>query len=942
MSGALRKLLLLLPLGGPIAMAQGMPLGVERMRCEYLSDPMAVESGAPRLSWTLASGERGQRQTAYRILAASHPSLLERNKGDLWDSGKRADAETIQIPYGGKPLASRQQVYWKVRLWDERGRVSPWSETGKWSMGLLQPADWKAEWISYRDTSPLHASRESLYLPPARHYRKNFETGKPVRRAVLYASALGIFDAYVNGRRVSEAMFAPGWSDYTRRSYYRAWDVTGLLSAGGNTLGATVAEGWYSGYVGYGLLVGYGPNKAGRYMYGKTPALIMQLEIEYADGSHAMVATGPGWETATGPALEADILMGETYDARKEPTGWEPAILASDNGSTKAVFWDAAGDREVELGFRRPSKMQAYPGPDIRPIEEIKPVAILNPAPETYVFNMGQNFSGVARLKVKGPAGARVQLRFAEMVYPEGRIMTENLRKARATDSYILRGDPEGETWAPRFTYHGFQYVEVTGYPGRPDMDAIMGIVVHSDTPLTSRFESSDPMTNRLFRNIVWTQRSNFVEIPTDCPQRDERLGWTGDAQIYARTATINADTAAFYTKWLDDLEESQRPNGAFPDYAPYPMQHGSPGIYAYGTAWMDAGIIVPYGVWKAYGDVRALLRHWGAITRFMEFRRELNGGYRGSDKFHAWGDWLAIGSNTPIQYIDAAYYAYDTRLMAEMAAALDKGTEAAAYRELYQKIRGVFQADFVNADGTLKVDTQTAYVLALSQGLFPEPLRQKGADRLAAMIRDNSYHMTTGFLGTSPLLPVLSASGHHDLAARLFQSREFPGWGYEVENGATTIWERWNSYTKENGFFAPAMNSYSHYSFGAVGEWMFRWLAGIDSDGPGYRRIVIRPGPPPAADRTPPPIRWVTAEYDSIRGRIASKWSVEDDGFHLEVTIPPNTTAVVMIPAPAAAAVNESGRPAGSSGDVRFLRQEDDRAVFAVKSGSYRFQVGR
>ncbi|MCL4401068.1 MAG: glycoside hydrolase family 78 protein [Acidobacteria bacterium] len=916
-------------------------------RCEYLVNPVGIEAAQPRLSWLPESGERGQKQTAYRILVASNEKTLGAGRGDLWDSGKVSSAETVNIVYAGKPLRSGQRCYWKVRVWDRAGRPSAWSAVVNWSMALLHDEDWKAQWISYKDNSPLHTSRQQLYLPPAHMYRKDVALAKGVRRAVLYASALGIFDAYINGKRVADAMFSPGWSDYRRRAYYRAWDVTALLNRGQNALGAVVADGWYSGYVGFGLLVGYGPNKVGRYFYGKTPAFLAQLEIENTDGSVERVVTDASWKVAAAPNREADILMGETYDARLEQPGWDqprfnaaswqPAIRAEDNGSTKAIFSDMAGKREVELGFVKPGRMQAYPGVPVRPIQEMHPKRILEPAPGKYVFDFGQNFSGVARLSVKGPAGTTVRIRYGEMTYPDGRLMTENLRRARATDTYILRGDAAGETWTPRFTYHGFQYVELSGYPGKPNLDAVTGIVVHSDTPLDSKFEASDPIVNRLFQNIVWTQVSNFVELPTDCPQRDERLGWNGDAQIYAATAAYNADTAAFYTKWLDDLEESQKENGAFPDYAPYPMQHG--GKYAYSAAWMDAGVIVPYAVYKAYGDTRVLERHWGAMTRFMNFRREMSPDYRGSTKANALGDWLAIGSSTPIVYVDVIYQAYSTRLMAEMADVLGKTREAAAYRERYGKIREVFDADYLNPDGSLKVETQSAYVMALAQNLIPETLRQKTADHLAKMIADNGYRMTTGFLGTYPLLPVLSATGHHDLAVRLFQSREFPSWGYEVANGATTIWERWNGYTKEKGFYSPAMNSYSHYSFGAVCEWMFRRLAGIETDGAGFRQITIEPGPPsPGSNPDHKPIDWVNAEYRSVRGNIISKWKQGNGSFDLEVTIPANTSATVKLPARDAAGIRESGNPLAKATGVKLQKMENGRAWLSVESGSYHF----
>ncbi|MCH5376491.1 MAG: family 78 glycoside hydrolase catalytic domain, partial [Planctomycetes bacterium] len=596
--------------------------------------------------------------------------------------------------------------------------------------------------------------------------------------------------------------------------------------------------GWYAGYVGYGLLVGYGPNHCGRYFYGKTPALRVQLELEYDDGSRDVIVTGPDWKFSTGAYREADMIMGETYDARLEPRGWadfdfddrawQPAIPASDNGSLKARFFDQAGPREVELGFEPPPVMQAHPGEPVRPTQELRPIRVTSLDQGRYLFDMGQNFAGVVRLRSTGPAGTKIVLRYGEMLHPDGRLMTENLRRARATDTWILRGEPDGEVFEPRFTYHGFQYVEVTGYPGTATEESLVGIAVHSDTPMTSSFECSDPVLNRFYRNVTWTQRANFFEIPTDCPQRDERLGWMGDAQIYVRAATYNADVGAFFTKWIQDVREAQTPEGAYPDYCPYPMQHGGSGK-PYATAWMDAGIICPWTIYQVYGDRRILEDHYASMKRFLDFRRRIDADLQGTKPGNGWGDWLSLGEQTPIEYVDHVYFAHSTSLMAQTAEVLGRQEDAAEYRRLLARIRKNFVDRYVQPDGTLAVDTQTAYVLAIAMGLIPEDLRRAAGERLAAKIRENDNRMTTGFLGTRPLLPVLTETGHFELAARMLQSRRFPSWGYEVVNGATSVWERWNSYTKEQGFMNPSMNSFSHYAFGAVCEWMFDTLAGID-----------------------------------------------------------------------------------------------------------------
>ncbi len=944
------------------AASAGSGLLPTQLRCEYLVNPPGIDEPHPRLSWVVESGQRGQRQTAYQVLVASEDSLLGKDRGDLWDSGKVVSDQTTGIVYDGKTLASQRRCCWKIKVWDKDGKASAWSESAMWGMGLLKPRDWKADYISFRDTTPVHRFAEPLFLPPARQYRKEFATAKTVRRATIYSTALGIYELHLNGERVGDAYFAPGWSDYQQRAYYNTYDVTALVKQGANVLGAWVAEGWYSGYIGFGLLTKIGTEAIGRYTYGKTPALMAQLEIEYADGSRQRVVTDTSWKVSgAGPIREADFLMGERYDARQETPGWakpgfedskwESAIRADKNGPVKAKFYEyrnpAPGGkveiagREADLGFKAPPKLEAFPGVPVRMVEEIKPIAVTSPTNGVYIFNLGQNFAGLVRLKVTGPAGTEIRLRYGEMLHPDGRLMTENLRKARATDYYILRGDPNGETYVPRFTYHGFQYVELTGYPGKADLAAITGLVLQSDTPMTSGFECSDTMVNRLFRNIVWTQRANFIDLPTDCPQRDERFGWTGDAQIYVGAATYNADVAAFYSKWLRELMESQRPSGTFPGYAPYPFQHG----WDFGTAWCDAGVICPWTIWRAYGDTRIIERCWEPMTRFIKWRQSESKDFLGVTHGNEWGDWLAVNEKTPIDYIDTAYFAYSTKLMAEMAQAIGKTRKATEYRELFGKVKAAFNQKYVKPDGALTLDTQTAYALALYMDLLPENLRAASGALLANKIQTNDTRMSTGFLGTRPLLPVLSATGQSDLAARLLQSRKYPSWGYEIEQGATTIWERWNSYTKDNGFGGPQnaeMNSFAHYSFGAVCEWMFSQLAGIQSDGPGYQRIILRPTPPsPGSNPDQKPIDWVRAHYDSLHGRIASAWKVEGGQFEFEVTIPANTTATVCLPARDAASITEGGKPLAQVSGVKFLRTEEDRTVLSVESGSYRFRIG-
>jgi len=960
--GLFGSVLIVLLVGcSPVVTPAATGLNPVVLRCEYRESPLGIDEPRPRLTWRVESSQLNQSQSAYQILVASTEKELAENRGDLWDSGKVASDETVNIVYAGRPLVSREVCFWKIKVWDQTGSASSWSSPAKWSMGLLQAGDWSARYISFRDTTPLFKDTASLFLPPARQYRKEFSAGKEVRRATLYATALGIYELELNGRRVSDAYFAPGWCDYRQRAYYNTYEVTSEIKKGTNAIGAWVADGWYAGYVGFGLLTGIGTEHIGRYTYGKTPAIMAQVEIEYADGTRETVGTDASWRvTGAGPIQEADLLMGEAYDARREMPGWsspgfddtkwDPAINAEENGPVEATFYEFQNPsggasvprvtgRKVDLGFHRPPKIEAFPGLPVRRVEQIKPIGMTSPTNGVYIFNLGQNFAGVVTMKVKGAAGTKIRLRYGEMLHPDGRLMTENLRKARATDYYILRGDPKGEIYTPRFTFHGFQYVELTGLGAKPAMDAITGLVLQSDTPPTSSFACSDDMVNRLFKNVVWTQRANFLDLPTDCPQRDERFGWTGDAQVYVRTATINADVAAFYTKWLRELMESQRPSGAFPGYAPFPFQHG----WDFGTAWCDAGVICPWTIYKAYGDTRVIERCWEPMTRFIAWRKSESRDFLGVPHGNDWGDWLAIGEKTPLEYIDTAYFAYSTRLMAEMGEALGRTNEASEYRTLLGQIKDAFAKKYVTPEGLLTVDTQTAYALALYMGLVPDQFRDAAGRELARKIKENGTRMSTGFLGTRHLLPALSSVGQQDLAIRLLQSHEFPSWGYEIDQGATTIWERWNSFTKDKGFGGEqnaSMNSFAHYSFGAVCEWMFTSLAGIDTDGAGYRHILIQPNPPSGGGgKQPQHIDWVRAHYDSIRGRISTSWRRSGGRFILEATIPANTRATVSLPARDQDSISVDGHKLAERPEVKFLRMNGNRALLETGSGNYRFE---
>jgi alpha-L-rhamnosidase len=890
------------------------------LKCEYRVDPLGIEERAPRLSWALEAEGRGQVQSAYRVLVAA-------SEGDLlWDSGRIESSRSVGVEYEGETLQSGSRFVWKVRVWDGAGNPSPYSEPAVFETGLLERSDWEGIWISLGagpagDLDPPTGDEYDDVgnsLAPSPYTRKEFHLDRPVRRARLYATARGVYEMYVNGARVGDDVLAPGWTDYHKRIQYQTYDVTGLLTEGRNVLGAILGDGWYAGFV------GFDPKRRGAH-YGARPQLLAQLNLEYEDGTKESIATDGSWRCSTGPILYSDFLVGESYDARQEMTGWaEPGFDDSE--------WYGVG---VEvLGH---ALLVAQPDKGVKVTEEVEAKAVTEPTSGVYVFDMGQNMVGWVRLKVDGEAGTEVTLRHAEALNPDGTIYTTNLRFARATDHYVLAGGGE-EVYEPRFTFHGFRYVEVTGYPGEPPLDAITGRVVHSATPPTGSFECSSPMVNKLQSNIVWGQRGNFLSIPTDCPQRDERLGWMGDAQIFVRTASFNMDVAAFFAKWMVDVEDAQSPDGAFPDVAPLLGDLSLIDLSKGAPAWGDAGVIVPWTIYRNYGDTRIVERHYEAMTRWMEYLREANPDLLRKNRMgNNYGDWLSPkGGYTPKDLLATAYWAYDARLMADMASAIGRHEDAKKYEDLFKGIKGAFYEAYVAPDGRIEGDTQTCYVLALHMDLLPEELRPASAEHLVAAIESEDWHLSTGFVGVGYLCPVLTESGHSDLAYRLLGNETYPSWGYTIRNGATTIWERWDGWTEETGFQSPNMNSFNHYSLGSVGEWLYRYVAGIDLDPtkPGYERIVIRPRPGGGLTRA-------KGEYDSVRGRIASAWSIEGDRFKLEVIIPPNTTATVHVPAANGARVSEGGGPVEEAEHVEALRADGEEAILSVGSGRYQF-VGR
>jgi alpha-L-rhamnosidase len=799
----------------------------------------------------------------------------------------------------GEPIVQPIDASWKAAVKPEADWNLPTFDDSKWPAAVQVAKIGDAPW------GKIKAPEWTLpYACPL--LRKEFKVAGAVRRATVYGSALGIYRLHINGRPVGDDYFTPDWTDYKKRVYYNTYDVTDLVrSDGPNAIGGVLSAGWYSGAIGWGQM---------RHHYGDKPRLFVQLEIELADGTIQTIATDDTWKIAFGPYVEGEFLAGETYDATKEIPGW------SMPGLSDAAWQPVAVTKSIS-----PAVLEAFPSVTVQETGVLKPVKITEPKPGAYVFDLGQNFAGFARLKAHGSAGTKIVLRFAEVLNPDGTIYTVNLRGARAIDTYVLKGEGE-EVWQPRFTFHGFRYVEVTGYPGKPDEDAITGVAVNSKVPLTGTFECSSSMVNKLYQNIVWTQRANYISVPTDCPQRDERLGWTGDAETFVRAATYNADVAAFFTKWLVDLEDAQGPEGDFPDVAPRVVDANGGA-----AAWADAGTICPLTIYQVYNDRRLLAKHYAAMGRWVEYCRK-----NSTDLLRpaaGFGDWLSIKADTPLDVIATAYFAYSTHLTAEAARALGKQDDARKYDELFQQIKAAFNKAYVAPDGRIKGNTQTCYVMALWFDLLPKEKRDAAVRYLVDDIKSRDTHLSTGFVGTSVLMPTLSANGNTPLAYKLLLNDTFPSWGFSIKHGATSIWERWDGWTLEKGFQDPGMNSFAHYSFGAVARWMFQTAAGIDMAEPGFQRLLIRPQPAPG-------LTWVKAGYNSPHGPIASEWSTADGKFSLAVTIPANATATVHLPAADPAAIKEGGKPATEAEGVKLLRSDGGESVFEVGAGQYRFSM--
>lgn len=887
-------------------------LRVVGLKTEYRTNPLGTDVLRPRLSWRLESEKRNTMQAAYQIQVATSQESLTSGRAPLWDSGRISTDASIFQPYGGPALTSATRYYWRVRVWDATGAPSAWSDAAYWETSLLNPSDWSAQWIG-----PPASTKDSAGAP-APLFRNTFSVKGAIRSARMYITARGLYELHLNGKRVGEDFFTPGWTSLNKRLQYQTYDVTSSLAQGDNALGVMLGDGWYRGYLGF---------NGRRHSYGTTVALLAQLDIKYADGRTQRVVTDSTWRTSTGAITFADIYRGESYDARLEQAGWDKPSFAASSWLPAAIAAPTT------------ASLVAPTTDPVRRTQEVKPIAIIKTPLGKTIFDLGQNITGWVRLKVRGAAGTTITLTHAEVLTKAGELYTDNLRDGFQKDRITLKGDAE-ETWEPHFTYHGFRYVMVEGLASAPQLDNITGVVVHSNLTETGTFVTSDTLLNKLQQNIMWGQRGNFLDVPTDCPQRDERLGWTGDAQVFARTSAFNMNVSGFFAKWLADLALDQHPGGSVPWVIPNPLG-GDSTRYAAAAGWGDASTVVPWTMYQMYGDRGALERQFASMSKWVDYETRRAGPSLIWNKDSHFGDWLAWhsddagypGATTGTDFIATAYLAHSADIVARAATVLGRTDDAAKYRALFGRVREAFRKEFVSANGRVAENTQTAYALALNFGLLDASEMPQAVQRLVTDIGKHGGHLSTGFLGTPELTHALSRNGRTDVAFALLNQRTYPGWIYPITRGATTMWERWDGIRPDGSFQEQSMNSFNHYAFGAIGDWMYRNIGGLDVDdaAPGYKHAIIAPvvGGGITSAKT---------SLETSYGTLSSDWRVVNGAMTLTVVVPPNTSASVTLRNTTTTAAREGGAPLAGLTGVRSVRADGKDVIVEVGSGRYVF----
>lgn len=888
---------------------------VEDPKCEMLVNPMGIDAVKPRFSWQINSNERAVKQTAYQIIVASSAERLSNNEGDLWNSGKIRSDQSILVEYAGKPLASRRQYFWKVKVWTNKGEEE-WTRPASFTMGLLHPSDWKAKWIGMNKAFPWDSVTKFARLS-ARYFRKEIDATKKIKKATVYISGLGLYELYINGQKIGDQVLVPGPTDYSKTVLYNTFDVTQNVKQGKNAVAAVLGNGRF-----FTMRQNYKPKKWHNFGF---PQLLLQLEIEYADGTKQIVTSDASWRmTADGPIRTNNEYDGEEYDATKELTGWN-TVGFDDNKWLKVELVKAPG-----------GILKAQMNENMKVMERLQPVAIRQLSPDKYILDMGQNMAGWIQMQVQGKRGDVVKLRFAESLQPNGELYTANLRDAQVTDIYTLKGGGI-ESWHPRFVFHGFRYVEITGYPGKPTVNDFVGEVVYDNMPTIGSLETSNEIINQIHKNAYWGIRSNYKGMPIDCPQRNERQPWLGDRTMGAYGESFLFDNSRLYAKWLNDIQDAQRAEGNIPDVAPNFWYY-----YKDNMTWPGAYLTIANMLYQQFGDRRSIVKHYASMKKWMGYMKKkyLKGHIMTKDSY---GDWCVppespelIHSKDPSRITDpkliaTAYYYYFLNRMQKFALLSNNIKDISQFASEAGKVKEAFNKEFYNrATAQYSNNTVTANILALAFNLVPEDDKERVFKNISdkILIVDNG-HISTGVIGTQWLMRWLTKYDRADIAYQLASNTTYPSWGYMVKNGATTIWELWNGNTAN-----PSMNSQNHVMLlGDLLIWMYENLAGIHSDGNdvAFRKIIMKPSF--AID-----LSYVNASYQSPYGTIKSSWKKESGQLNWNITVPANATAVVYIPAKQNAEVKEGSSTASSSEGIKFLKMEDGNAVFEVSSGNYSF----
>lgn len=879
-----------------------------RLRVEHLENPLGIDTPTPRLSWVLRHPDRGQFETTYRILVSSSEANSLREVGDLWDTGKAPSGECIYVEYGGKPLQKCRPYFWRVKWWDGQDRESPFSEPASFETGLLGSGDWKARWITktgckkfYSQGSVLFGMELGAYVQThALYFRKEVRLKEKVRRARAYICGLGLYELWLNGQRVGDRVLDPGQTDYRKVALYSTLDITGLLKRE-NAFGVILGNGRHIKNYGYG-----------------PPRMILQIHVEYENGNEEVHVSDDTWKVDYGPLMENGLFYGERYDARKEKPGW-----------ARPHFDDRSWDGAVEMkGFMPRAQMI----PPIRVTDVLKPRGIYSPSSGTLIYDFGQNLSGWVRMKVRGARGTTVKLRHAELVKDDGTLNPSPNQNAEAADCYIMKGGGL-EVYEPRFTYHGFRYVEVTGFPSTPELESMEACFVHTDVERTGEFICSNDLINRIHRNILWGQLSNLMSVPTDCPQRDERYGWMADAHLAAEQSMFNFDMAAFFTKFLKDIQFAQHEDGSLPDAVPLYIGN----LYPADPAWGSAYITIAWQLYLYYGNKEVLEAHYDSLKRYVDFLDHSSEKHL-QLKLGKYGDWCPPGSIVPVktsvELTSTWYYYHDTMLLFRIARILGREEDALAFEELAREIRKAYNEAYLK-DGTSF--SQTAGALALYLDMVPKDGREAMLNRLVeSLVLEGDYHLDTGILGTRYLLDVLSEVGFGYVAYRVATKKTYPGWGYMVEEGATTLWERWENIT------GSGMNSHNHIMLGSVDAWFYRTVAGLTCASPGWRRIRFRP---PRFDG----LDSAEAAVNTVRGEVLLSWRRRTGTFEMTAIVPVGTEAEVHVPVMGEdCVVQESERTIWQRGTpipdasphLSCRGREGGYLVLMCPSGYYRFEV--